>query len=120
MTVSMQGFNKQVATFQRAAKSDGTGYTADVGALVKLSANGTVTDCANGDNFIGVCVGVDGDHCAVQLCGYVRVKLASTGAPTALGYGYLAADGTGCVKELSTGREVLVLEIDGEEGALLL
>ena len=81
MTVSLQGFNKQVATFARAELEDG--YAVEPGRLVKLSGNGEVTDCANGDLFIGLCVGVDGDHCAVQLSGYARVALAATGAPDA-------------------------------------
>ena len=102
MTVSLQGFNKQVATFARAEVED------------------EVTDCANGDLFIGLCVGVDGDHCAVQLSGYARVALAATGAPTAVGYAFLASDENGCVKELNTGRELLILELDSDSAAILL
>lgn len=118
MTVSLQGFNKQVATFARAELEDG--YAVEPGRLVKLSGNGEVTDCANGDLFIGLCVGVDGDHCAVQLSGYARVALAATGAPTAVGYAFLASDENGCVKELNTGRELLILELDSDSAAILL
>lgn len=105
MNISYQGIGQRCATFM----SDG----AKEGALVKLSANGTVAPCEAGEDFIGVVVAAsrDGEACTVQLGGFVT--LAYTGAP-ALGYCALTADGAGGVKDAEgAGRALLVVELDG-------
>ena len=89
------------------------------GALVKVSANGTVSACAGGENFCGVvnAVSHDGKGCGVQLQGFVTVKFSGT-APS-VGYGKLCADGAGGVK---TGgdRSYLIVAVGGGNMTFML
>lgn len=82
------------------------------GELVKISANGTVAACADGDAFCGmvVSVGRDGGACAVALGGMVTASY--TGTAPALGWSDLQADGSGGVKTASGGRSYLVADVD--------
>ena len=83
-----------------------------MGQVVKISGNGQVAACADGDSFCGVTefVARDGGACSVALGGMVRVPYTGT-APT-LGWESLAADGNGGVKAASTGRSYLVVDVD--------
>jgi len=93
--VGFDGIGVEVATLLIAAGI----VAADLGKLVKPSANGTVDLCAAEDNFYGVMVGVDLDgrmnSASVQRKGFR--ELAYTGAP-GLGYQELVANGLGGVK----------------------
>lgn len=82
------------------------------GAVVKLSAGGTVKACDAGEAFCGVvrCVEHDGAACSVQLGGLVKVSYS--GAAPAVGFAKLSADGTGGVKIDEGGRELLVMDVD--------
>ena len=78
------------------------------GQVCKVSGNGTVVPCADGDKFCGIVEHVRGNHAAVQVAGFAEV--ACTGA-VAAGYVNLCADGNGGVKA-GTGREYLVVSVD--------
>ena len=78
------------------------------GQVCKVSGNGTVAPCAEGDRFCGVAEHVRGNHAAVQVAGFAEVKV--TGA-VGVGYVNLCADGQGGVKA-GAGREYLVVSVD--------
>ena len=103
MNVSFSGFNEKSITF-----------TADesvtCGAPVKVSDNGTVTACADGDNFCGVVTDVRSGYATVQMSGYVKMNYS--GSVPALGYTSLAAGASGTVCASEDGRVHLVTDID--------
>ncbi|NLG93036.1 MAG: hypothetical protein GX485_05720 [Clostridiales bacterium] len=103
MKISLNGFGEAVATFE--AES---GVTA--GAPVKMVGNGVVGGCAEKEGFCGVAVSLRGGYAAVQLRGYVVLPYAGT-AP-AVGYQTLSAAGGGKVQVDSTGRSLLVTDVD--------
>lgn len=80
------------------------------GQVCKLSANGKVAPCADGDAFIGVMEGVRKGFTAVQLHGFAEVSY--TGTAPSLGYVNLAANGSGGVKTATSGRSHLVVSVD--------
>lgn len=104
MNVSFNGLDSVCATFC-------TAEDVQRGALVKLSANGTVTACAADDVPIGVVTDVRGGYAGVQLRGYVVVKYSDT---LEVGWTSIAADGSGGVKkaEAPAGRAAAVLDVD--------
>ena len=91
MKVSYEGIGQVCASFICSAG-------VSEGALVKMSANGTVSACAAGDVPCGVVAAVshDGTLCSVAVGGFVTVKCSGT-AP-AVGFAALCADGAGGVK----------------------
>lgn len=105
MSISYEGIGQWAATFtcDRAAE----------GEVVKISGNGTVSACADGEAFCGVVLsrGRDGAACAVALGGMVSVSYSGVSAP-ALGWTSLCADGTGGVKADGSGRSCLVVDVD--------
>ena len=104
MMVSFEGIGQWSATF---ACTD-----VQEGQVVKISGNGEVGKCADGEAFCGVVntVGRDGEACGVVLGGMVTVPY--TGSAPALGWSGLAADGQGGVKGNSSGQKVLVAAVD--------
>ena len=78
------------------------------GQVCRVSGNGAVAPCADGDKFCGVVEHVRGNHAAVQVAGFAQVSI--TGA-VSVGYVNLCADGMGGVKT-GTGREYLVVSVD--------
>ena len=70
------------------------------GQVVKMTANGTVGACSEGDAFCGVALEPRKGAAAVQVKGFVTVSC--TGSPT-LGWTALAADGKGGVKAAASG-----------------
>ena len=78
------------------------------GQVCKVSANGKVAPCADGDKLCGVVEHVRGSHAAVQVAGFAEVSI--TGA-VSVGYVNLCADGSGGVKA-GEGREHLVVSVD--------
>lgn len=104
MKFSYEGIGQWAATFAC--------DQVNLGEMVKVSGNGTVSACADGDDFCGMVltVGRDGSACAVALGGMVTVGY--TGTAPALGWTALAADGNGGVKSASGGRNHLVVEVD--------
>lgn len=111
MNVAFNGYDEKVITF---ACDD----TVGAGSLVKLSGNGTVTACTDGDVFIGAATGVRGGYCGVQTGGYARIPVSGS---VLVGFQKLSAADDGKVKvNAAAGRELLVLDvIDGSAGILL-
>lgn len=103
MNISLNGCGENVATFEA-----NSGVTA--GMPVKMTGNGAVGACALNDKFCGVAVSVRGGFAAVQLSGYARVPYSGT-AP-AVGYQTLNGAGDGTVHVESTGRNILVADVD--------
>lgn len=103
MKTSLNGFNEAMATF----KAEGLPV---VSGVVKLSDDMTVSQCADGDKFIGVCAGLESGYACVQLSGYATVSY--TGTAPALGCAKLSADGKGGVKADENGREHIVTDVD--------
>lgn len=103
MKVSYEGIGQWAATFTCSDVAEGQ--------VVKISGNGEVAACTDGDKFCGVVIGVgrDGKACAVAMGGMVTVSY--TGAAPALGWTGLAGDGSGGVKA-ADGHEYLVVDVD--------
>ncbi len=101
MSVSFGGFHNETATFK-------TTEEIAAGTPVKISDNGTVAACADGEAFCGILANGDGAYAAVQIYGEVTAKFSGT-AP-ALGYTKLAAGADGV--EAGSGREYLVISVD--------
>ena len=78
------------------------------GQVVRMTANGTVGPCAEGDAFCGVALEPRKGAAAVQVKGFVTVSC--TGSLT-LGRTDLAADGKGGVKAASGGVTALVVSV---------
>lgn len=108
MNVSLNGFRESAVTFEAAP-----GTTA--GAPVRVTANGTVGPCADGEAFCGVAVNARCGYAAVQLSGYVRLPFG--GAAPAVGYQNLCAAADGKIKAAETGgRSLLVTDVDEAAG----
>ena len=75
-----------------------------------MSGKGTVAACSAGESFCGVALCAKDDACAVQVAGFVTVPYSGT--EPAPGYAALAADGSGGVKIVESGREYLVADAD--------
>ena len=106
MNISFKGIGDQYVTFAAAE-------TADLGAVCKISANGTVDKCAADDAFCGVIAELRFGMAGVRMGGYV--ELPYTGTAPALGYTALAADGEGGVKVPEKGGQpYLVISVDTE------
>ena len=101
MSISFHGIGQVCATFL----GDGT-----EGQVVKMSGKGTVAACSAGESFCGVALCAKDDACAVQVAGFVTVPYSGT--EPAPGYAALAADGSGGVKIVESGREYLVADAD--------
>ena len=86
------------------------------GLVCKVSGNGAVAPCAEGERFCGVVEGIRGGVAAVQVAGFVTV--AVTGSLN-VGYVNLCADGAGGVKS-GTGREYLVVSVDAAAKTALI
>ncbi len=115
--VSFEAIGEEVVTFSN--KSSGG---AKAGDCVKMSGNGQVCACANGNRFFGVAVSADSEYAAVQTRGFITMPYTST-APT-VGWGHLVSDGNGGVKKDSgnqgvyTGDEYLVVAVDVTGGTV--
>jgi len=103
--VSFEGIGESVVTFY-----NGSSNAAAAGVPVKMSGNGEVSACSDGERFFGVAQSCDADFAAVQTSGYIELKYTGT-APT-VGYAKLAANGSDGVKAAETGGEFLVAEVD--------
>ena len=102
MTVSFEGMGESIATFYNTSTE---ANRASAGLPVKMSGNGEVSKCADGDGFIGACLSGDDDFVSVRTGGYVRMTYS--GAAPTVGYCRLAANGDGGVK-LDAGSAVTV------------
>ena len=109
MNISFAGFNENSVTFI---------CSEDVvaGKVVKITDNGTVSDCADGDTFCGIATDVRSDCATVQLTGYTR--LPYSGSAPSLGYTALVADGNGAVTAGEGGRTYLVTDVDTTDNTI--
>ena len=102
MSISFKGLGENVVTFKT--------YTAVVGSPVTVIANDLVSKSNAGDTFCGVAASVADGYVAVQVGGFVELPYSGT-APT-LGYNTVVANGNGGIKTNSTGRNVLVVNVN--------
>lgn len=107
MSVSFGGFHNETATFR-------TTEEIAKGTPVKISDNGTVAACADGETFCGVLANGDGQYAAVQIYGEVTAKFS--GAAPEHGYAKLAASADGV--KAGGDREYLVISVDEEESTV--
>lgn len=110
MNIDFKGFMENTVTFQ-------CDENLKAGALVKITANGTVAPCEEGDKICGVCLSVREGYAAVQVSGFVNVPVK---AELALGFVGVAADADGKVKADTQGREVLCICSDAETAGIIL
>ena len=102
MSINFQSIDQSCVTF--------TNLNAKEDQLVKVSDRGTVTTCADGDQFCGLVIHRRGSYCSVQLDGFVTVPY--TGSTPTVGWTSLVANGTGGVKASDSGRAYLVVDAD--------
>lgn len=102
MNVSFNGFNQNVLTF--VSEND-----IKQNALVKMTDNGKVDACENGDEFIGVCVNSRLGYAGVQMTGYAKTTYSGD---VAVGYVTVVCDENGGIKADENGRKVLVTDVD--------
>lgn len=100
MITSFKGFGENAVTFE----ADNS--LSSAGVPVKITSDGKVAPCADGDKVCGVTLSVRDGFATVQLKGYTELPSAGS---CSLGYTSLAAAGNGKVKASTSGREVLVL-----------
>ncbi|MDO5123547.1 MAG: hypothetical protein Q4D44_02640 [Eubacteriales bacterium] len=111
MNTSFKGFGENAVTFE----ADTTLTTA--GVPVKITADGKVAPCANGDKICGVALSVRDGFACVQLKGYTELPLDGE---VTLGFVSIAAKTGGKVSVNAAGREVLVLSAgNGTVGFIL-
>jgi len=103
MKISYEGIGQWASTFACSNVAEGQ--------VVKISGNGEVAPCADGDKFCGtvISVGRDKQACAVAMGGMVTVPY--TGSAPALGWTGLAGDGNGGVKA-ADGHDYMVVDVD--------
>ncbi len=101
MNVSFEEIGQVYATFQA--------QNAAEGQVCKMSGNGKVTGCGQGEKFCGLVDSVRGDYAGVLVRGFVKV--AYSGTAPAVGYAELVADGNGGIMT-GSGREHLVVSVD--------
>lgn len=105
MSVSFEGVGQVCATFL------GSGLTE--GQVVKMTGQGKVGPCGDGDDFCGAALCCREDACTVQVRGFVTVGYSGDAAPGP-GFTALCANGTGGVRAAgeSGGRAYLVAATD--------
>lgn len=111
MKVSFEGIGESVATFYVKAEETVAG-----GQPVKLSGNGEICGCGDGERFFGMALAGDGDFAAVQMAGFA--EFAYSGVKPDAGFVKLVANGSGGVKIGEAGGEYLVIEVDEANGVL--
>ena len=110
--ISFEGIGEMVATF-----ACGEGVAA--GQVVKVTEDGTVGGCTDGEKFCGVALSAEDGYAAVQLSGLVKVP--TSGGSITAGWCKLSADGSGGVKlDTSTGTEYLVVRVETDAAVICL
>lgn len=111
MNTSFKGFGESAVTFE----ADTTLKTA--GVPVKVTPEGKVAPCANGDKICGVALSVRDGFATVQLKGYAELPLEGE---VALGFAKISAKTGSKAGANDAGREVLVLSAEnGTVGFIL-
>ena len=111
MKISYEGIGQWAATFACSEVA--------CGQVVKISDNGTVSACSEGDAFGGVVLSVGRDEaaCAVALGGMQTVSYSGDDDPT-VGWCGLSADGSGGVAADEDGRTYLVVAVNTTESTV--
>ena len=107
--ISFEDIGAVVATF---AAEEGIGG----GQVVKVTGEGTVGPCGDGDAFCGMAFQPRKGMAAVQVKGFLTVS--TTGTLT-LGWVNLAADGKGGVKKVSSGGVAALVVSASDTGAVI-
>ena len=107
--ISFDSIHETLVTF-------GAASGLQAGQVCKITANGTVGACSNGDTFCGVAGRIRKGTVGVQMDGYV--ELPYTGTKPTLGYGTLAANGSGGVKAAESGRTCCIVKVDASAGVV--
>ncbi len=111
MNISYNGFNENTMTFEAEESLKSAGVP------VKITENGKVAPCGEGDKICGVAVNVREGYASVQLCGFVELPCEGE-IPT--GFQTVSAGKDGSVKVSADGREVLVLSGTSETAGFIL
>ncbi len=107
MKVSFEGIGESVITFYNNEESG-----AAAGVPVKMSGNGEISACGEGERFFGVSLACEEDFAAVQVGGYAELSYSGSETP-AVGYARLEAVGAGGVRvAAANGGEFLVVDVD--------
>lgn len=109
--VSFEDIGGVVATFAAHEEMDGERQ------VVKITDNGQVGPCADGEAFCGVALSGADQFAAVQVGGFAQINAAGE---VGLGWVKLSADGSGGVKVDDAGREYLVVHYDSAEGTVVV
>lgn len=109
MTVSFNGFNNKALTF--AAKG-----SIERNYPVKISESSTVSQCSDGESFVGFCVDCDGESAVIKMSGYV--KTVYTGTKPSLGKTTLTSSADGTVKTGSSGTVCTVLAVNTSDSTV--
>lgn len=109
-TFSFEDIGAVVATFAADAGVKG-------GQMVKLTGNGAVGPCSTGERFCGVAMEPRQGGVAVQIKGFMDVKVTGE---LSVGWAALAADDSGGVKVADSGGvTALVVSVGGDGTAVL-
>ena len=109
--VSFEAIGEVMATFPAAESLKG--------GPVKMTGDGKVGPCSDGDAFCGVALEVSDGLALVQLKGFIKVSCGDT---VAVGYTKLSANAGGGVKTNASGTAYLVVEAGSttKQAAILL
>lgn len=110
MNVNFNGYGENVTTF---IADD----SVSAGVPVKITDNGTVSACATGDKFCGVCLDVRDGYASVQLGGYVELPAKTK---ISVGYQTLGVGAGGKIEASGTGREYLVVDSTATTAGIIL
>ena len=108
MNVSFEEIGRLSVTFAQAG--------CQAAQVCKVSGNGKVAPCAEGEKLCGIVEHVRGGHAAVQVAGFVTVGVSGA---VEVGYVNLCADGNGGVKA-GAGREYLVVSVHADTAVIKL
>ena len=110
MDFSYEGIGQVVATF---AREEGV----EPGMAVALTGDCTVGMANSGADLCGKVLAVNGDCCAVQVGGFV--KLPFTGESPVAGYNTIAGNGEGGVLVGVGSQMHLIVQVDDDEGTIV-
>lgn len=111
MNLSFNGFNENTLTFE--AEDTLT----QAGVAVKITAEGKVAPCEEGDKICGYAVNVREGYAAVQLKGFAAFPKEGDITP---GWQTIAATASGKVTVSESGTEMLVVAVDADTAGIIL
>ncbi len=84
---------------------------------VKMTGDGTVGACSEGDRFCGVALSNEKGFAGVQVRGFIMLPYTGT---LTVGFCHLAANGTGGVTGNANGGSYLVVSVDAAAGTAVI